>query len=1015
MKKSIKFMTAAMAVLALASCSNDDFLSEGQRATVANKGEMIVEVDPLDNAGVGTRAYRDASTDGFLQFVSTDKMRVYDNKLQNFDIYKSNDNGTKFFVEGEQGVEGSEATYALFPAEMVKRGYLDKPTGKTYADFIIPEVITYDENSEYDAKEKGVYYASNLPMFGKVTSTADGGLKVTGLRHVCAVVKISLENAYTNATYLRLTTMKALDGDPEAKPMSGTFTCALTTDEATRKDVKLEAMEDYDDVKRYPDLYIDLRKVPSPTSVIYIPVVPGLDGDVDDVKLMYTTVDMDDPKDIALVDWRDSGCKFPNHEMKQNSLYKAGHAYELKEMSPNKVSQLLEQYKNSKSDIEINVTEKFLIDDAENGWIFNMPKLADGVNVTLNLADMKGGVENAGAEMLEIINADDENPFTGKFTINVGDKVKGSADVFSFNNIDVPEAEIYLAGDYADQTTLNVWGAKVLSLGDGETTSVFKPTTYAFANIQGFTVAPKATAEIADIFFDENIKTVFVDKDGKLVGNVTTPTEAAEAIVEIDGTMKGNLEVGGVKSNVFVAGEGQIQGDVDMVAVKKGELFITSKGKKLGSKERMVAIQGNVTASCNVNVNMAEEGIAVNQGTLFMKGAGKKVNLGQGYINVLNVDVQNAGDWESKKVDLVFGAGNVALHAIQIADDNILTYNSSKWNGETMGAPYVELYRTTMYNMDGDKYMFTATQLSVTDAFDKAALQINNDIDMANFKYAGIHVNTSALVVDGTYNKDDKKLVYADAKADQKVFTISNLNYEKIGTGLFNVFAGGTIKNLNIAGVKSVLNDTKAQDFVGGLVGNVTSDAQIENVDVSGIALAAKHNIGGLVGKTDAQLTVKNSKVAGEIKGGYALGGLVGLVKAKILAEESDATAITFKQDFDSGKTMDIKYAKVGGFFGTVENKAAVEIKDGKAPASINYDKKAKMYVSDVDESLGNFYDYKANQNFIGYSGHIGSTEGVTIAGTNYINGTSNKYMVPKNFKNEVTSGYKALYTWVKR
>jgi hypothetical protein len=73
------------------------------------------------------------------------------------------------------------------------------------------------------------------------------------------------------------------------------------------------------------------------------------------------------------------------------------------------------------------------------------------------------------------------------------------------------------------------------------------------------------------------------------------------------------------------------------------------------------------------------------------------------------------------------------------------------------------------------------------------------------------------------------------------------------------------------------------------------------------------------------------------------------------------------------------------------------------------------MYVSDVNESLGNFYDYKANQNFIGYSGHAGADGGITIAATNYINGTSNKYQVPSDFNNTVSKGYKALYTWVKR
>ena len=78
---------------------------------------------------------------------------------------------------------------------------------------------------------------------------------------------------------------------------------------------------------------------------------------------------------------------------------------------------------------------------------------------------------------------------------------------------------------------------------------------------------------------------------------------------------------------------------------------------------------------------------------------------------------------------------------------------------------------------------------------------------MANFKYAGISETTdAAIIVDGYYYGDDKKFVYADAEAGKKLFIISNLNYEKIGTGLFNKFAGGTIQNLIFKGVKSELN-----------------------------------------------------------------------------------------------------------------------------------------------------------------------------------------------------------------
>ena len=1024
MKKSIKFMTAAMAVLALASCSNEDFLSVGQKATVANKGEMIYEADPLESGSVSTRAYRNGETNKQVKFVAGDKMRVYDKEMRNYSTYTLDESSQKFKFEKGNVKEGEES-YAVFPADKVYAGYTTDNENTT-VEFIIDDVIKYNQDSEKKFGDDVVWYACNIPMFAEVTSTADGGLMATNLRAACAVLRIDLKNAFTNVPYLRLTTQKRLDKKiDEAYKFAGKFQAELKKGD-DRFDVALKAAEDDAYIVQSPDLYIDLREVPSSVSVIYVPIVPGLDGDLDDPLLMATEVNAADPKKIKDADWFVANGKFPGKVFQTNHLYKIGHEFDLEVMSPNKVSQMLEQYKNSESDIVMDVTKEFLIDGnrkGEKGFEIKLPALKKDVDVTLNLSELETGVSNDGPVDLVIMNADDEAPFEGTFTINVGDKLSGNVGVFNIKDINAPKATIILAGDFSDQPTLQVKGLKEtdgvasLYLGDGETTTKFKPETGIFENVVDFAITDNAQYE-GDIEFvantdipEKNVELVTIE--GLLTGNLTTPAEAEAADINIQekGALQGNLTVGGVRSNVNVTDEGLIMGMVDMFAVKKGELTITSKGKKLGA-DKMVAIQGNVFVSCDVTADMDEEGIAVN-GNLFMRGAGKKLNLDQGYIWNLNVDVKNAGTWEEKKIDLEFGAGNVALRYIQIADDNILTYNSSKWNGETMGAPYV-IFRTTQYNKD-DKYMFTATQLSVTDAFDKAELQINNDIDMANLKYAGIHVNTSALVVDGTYNKDDKKLVYADAKADQKVFTISNLNYEKIGTGLFNVFAGGTIKNLNIAGVKSVLNDTKAQDFVGGLVGNVTSDAQIENVDVSGIALAAKHNIGGLVGKADAQLTVKNSKVAGEIKGGYALGGLVGLVKAKIFAEKSDATAITFKQDFDSGKTMDIKYAKVGGFFGTVENKAAVEIKDGKAPASINYDKKAKMYVSDVDESLGNFYDYKANQNFIGYSGHAGADGGITIAATNYINGTSNKYQVPSDFNNTVSKGYKALYTWVKR
>ena len=1032
MKKSIKFMTAAMAVLALASCSNEDFLSVGQKATVANKGEMIYEADPLESGSVSTRAYRNGETNQQVNFVAGDKMRVYDKEMRNFSIYAFDEGSKKFKFEKGNVKEGEES-YAVFPADKVYAGYTTDNENTT-VEFIIDDVIKYNQDSEMKFGNDVVWYACNIPMFAEVTGTADGGLKAKHLRAACSILRIDLKNAFTNVPYLRLTTQKRLDKKiDEAYKFAGKFQAELKKGD-DRFDVALKAAEEDAYIVQSPDLYIDLREVPSSVSVIYVPIVPGLDGDLDDPLLMATEVNAADPKKIKDADWFVANGKFPGKVFETNHLYKIGHEFDLEVMSPNKVSQMLEQYKNSESDIVMDVTKEFLIDGnrkGEKGFEIKLPALKEGIDVTLNLSELETGVSNDGPVDLVIMNADDEAPFEGTFTINVGKKLSGNVGAFNIKDINAPKATIILAGDFSDQPTLQVKGLKEtdgvasLYLGDGETTTKFKPESGIFENVVDFAITDKAQYE-GDIEFvantdipEKNVELVTIE--GQLKGSLTTPAEAEAADINIQGTgtLRGDLTVGGVRSNVLVADEGLIYGGfVNMEAVKKGALTITSKGKELGTAGRMVAMQidNTVTVSCDVNIDMDEEGIAVNKGTLVMMGAGKKVNLGQGYIKTLKVDVQNAGTWEEKKIDLVFGAGNVAIKNIKIEDDNVLTYNSSKWNGETMGEQYVAPeadYRTTSYE-DKDKYMFTATQLSVTDAFDKAELSIRNDIDMANFKYAGISETTDpAIIVDGYYYGDDKKLVYADAEAGKKLFTISNLNYEKIGTGLFNKFAGGIIQNLIFKGVKSELNTTKAQEFVGGLVGNATAETQIDYVDVSGIALKARHNIGGLVGKADAQLIVVNSKVAGSIDGGYALGGLVGITSAKFVADATDASGITFSQSYDSGKTMDIKYAQVGGFVGTTTSKPQVLISNATAPTSINYTKKAKMYVSDVTESLGNFYNYTVTQNFIGYCGHKAKGfDNVTI-GSTAINGSA--YQVPSNFSNTVATGYKALYKWTEK
>jgi hypothetical protein len=84
---------------------------------------------------------------------------------------------------------------------------------------------------------------------------------------------------------------------------------------------------------------------------------------------------------------------------------------------------------------------------------------------------------------------------------------------------------------------------------------------------------------------------------------------------------------------------------------------------------------------------------------------------------------------------------------------------------------------------------------------------------------------------------------------------------------------------------------------------------------------------------------------------------------------------------------MDLNYAKIGGAIGNVSTNAVVTITSSTAPATINYDKAAKMYTSDSSEEDGNFYKYNAEQNFIGYSGNKNVTDTSKKIAQSKING----------------------------
>jgi hypothetical protein len=402
-----------------------------------------------------------------------------------------------------------------------------------------------------------------------------------------------------------------------------------------------------------------------------------------------------------------------------------------------------------------------------------------------------------------------------------------------------------------------------------------------------------------------------------------------------------------------------------------------------------IVVAGNVIMKGDVDVALTAEGEAIS-GTLQMTGAAKTLKLVQGYINTIRVDVQNAGDWEDKYINVVLNSANEGLAAFATLAEaigidgkaSIAKFTESVWDGKQIkNATYKNLY-TSAYG--STKTIFTASQLArVDDTTGPSALCNNIDLNNKPWKAVKKSGNFSGWKVVDVADSDEYPTI--------KNLKLSKDDNSMSAAGLFTEINGAaTIKDITIDGVSGIFSKADAKN-VGAIAGKASAAVTFENVEVKGLAISSEkklEKVGGFIGEATATFQATDATIAGSIDGYSSLGGFIGVTNKAATFKGCDASAITFKQTYNSPKTMDIAYAKIGGFIGAVTTSVAVTITDGVAPASINYDKAAKQYVSDTSAGTGNFYTYEARQNFIGFSGNANNTIATKI-GNSKINGTN--------------------------
>ena len=1104
--KLLKLFPVALAAFALASCSTEDFESS-KTQDLANKGDLRIVWDTVDG-NEETRALSDNKFNGPF-FEEGDQIFVYDNLMHSTDVYAFQKNAFYFdpqFEDDAPIIQGNDVAYAVYPGkywdfteeeEVVKapKGYvLRTEVGTpTCVDIKIPHVLRY--------KEIAGQYGYEIPFFGKAsyhgTPGAEGTyIQADNFRALTARLRIKLDNAFGNVSYLRLS-------NTAGKPLSGTLTAKLYTGDDRTKSMLQVVDKDY---TVFPEIYIDLRNVPSNLSYVYIPVVCGpdydnlLNGDTDGITLDYSSVRTeDDPTKIATTDWKPTGMKFPGEVFSPNSRHAGKHTFVLDDMNPKKISDLLAQYKESGKDITIDLTNKFSIDkdDPTVDNVIYLPKFTkEDMTVTINLVAPFTAFENGSIatpnelDPLVVKNVDDANPTNATVILNT---LLITPDEDKLNlTIDAPGAKFQVTGDFAKQKVLKLLNADKVTIGDGTTATDFTGLTsinwgesgkgvkeiviekgaevkaqdghvslYKTIN-EKFTVNGTLDATGKAISFSDKgskTKEFVIGEDGEVKATfvgatnsaaLTTITingklNASESIalyspqnvatnITITGEVVNAVRAQNVSTNVTISGEGKITGTygsingvVENHEVKAGVITITSKASPV--------VAGNVSTMGNVVVATDEEAEAI-AGILNMKGANKTLYLTQGYVNKINVEVGNTGTWETNNVTIdldgytptravlatSYTPGLAAFKELAIAANNSVKYTESVWDGNLITNTTYKAAKTKVTYAGTEltsQAIFTASQLATIGNTDAISLFNNFDLKDKN-TWEGITL-TSGL--------DCKKIVpgtTAGSIADE-VRTVKNLNISKSGVkGFINTFSGTNgVTNLTIAGVKDTKTVTAETKGTAALIGTNSAVCTINNVTVTGIAFGATgqfSEVGGIIGSNTAAVTLTDCTVSGSIQGFAGLGGLIGATTANVAATGCNASGISFKQTYDSGKSMDINYARVGGFVGTVNGTAAstITITSGTAPSALAAAatdlKSGKCFVSNESESTGNFYTYTASQNFIGFSGNKNASTANKISDYAMINGT--KYCNNAGFGTtdvdhlHGTTACKYLVTW---
>lgn len=828
--KKFNWIPAALALVSLASCSDNELFTNTNGETVDGVNSIAVTTE-LVGVGDVTRSMVESYAShyhGAYRVVweqNTDQLRVYDNTVSAYDVYKysganlaSNIDATKWVVDDANPQLNGQFTLAAFPSSWVKSASRSM-ANKDYTELqmSIPANFNYAEGTGANAIQAGDInaYAGNLPMYGKCDA-GDGEVK---LNFLTAMVKIAMKDLPATAKSVTLESVPTWTG----KDYAGGNYSAYTTEQKAYAQVLTGRFQA--EVQRVAGETPVLKPVEDLRATYGRKITVDLTGkftaDADTTSLWLPIPAEQAYEQLKVSTWtaangtgtetviatRENWAPTRNRiwEVMYTSTYMLD-TDPLTGLYPGDITNVLNQESDAIGTLVIKPYSKTGIAvkalNPKAGDVYyhqiTVPNMVNNANITLDMS-YKGILYG---EALQIYEKEGED-FTGTFTI-IPSAIETGSTATSKIEVNLPNADVVILG--TGLGNIDIQSAKSITIGDDQGTTT---------NMTGYTLTVQdGTAVIKK---NANIATVIAQ------AYAGDPTQHAEKI-----TVEGGATVTTLNNNTKC--------DIELIGETTNEALITTLNCSGVTEEINITSTGKAAiGDLKTNTTAGSENLCKLNitSTLGLQATG--VNATASTLGTYNTNTDGV-NYIYTAAQLVNAAtANYAANTVIVADEIDLNGTECVWTGGNLAN------NLTGYNADATaSYAWKATTV-------KDATKTHKNV-IKNMKLAAV-----------------------------------------AGNGLVkNITAAATIGGLEF--VNPSFTSTTAVDNIGVLAGTITPAATatiaISNVKVSGLDVSSKagNGVGGLIGKVDGTtakptVNIMNADVASTaIKARSFVGGLVGRV-----------------------------------------------------------------------------------------------------------------------------------------